>query len=372
MEKGARRTGKTAWEIARARTPRRSSPTSSALNIEDPTCCAARPTTSRSRSRSSPDLEANGFTYRTSDGIYFDTAKQPTTATSRASTCRAGSRQARGHRREAQRRPTSRCGSSAARRETADGMGQPVGRRLPGLAHRVLGDGAEISRRLSSTSTAAAKTTSRSITRTRSRRPRRAPARASRTSGCTATSCCSTTRRWRSRPASSCAWPRWSSARSARLSLPVPDRPLPHAAQSSRWEALDAAATALDRMRHSTSRSANPANPTQCRSSASGTKSTTISTCRARSRWPGRSRAAICRSRRQGHAPRVRSRARPRPRSLGTQGARRPARGSRARRRARRSPQGEDWAEADRLRKAIEEAGFTVNDGNGKYELRRR
>jgi cysteinyl-tRNA synthetase len=31
-----------------------------------------------------------------------------------------------------------------------------------------------------------------------------------------------------------------------------------------------------------------------------------------------------------------------------------------------------NWAEADRLRKAIEDAGFTVNDGSGKYELRRR
>ena len=67
-----------------------------------------------------------------------------------------------------------------------------------------------------STSTAAARTTSPSTTRTRSRRPRRASARGSRTSGCTATSCCRTTRRWRSRPASSCASSRSSTAATIR------------------------------------------------------------------------------------------------------------------------------------------------------------
>ena len=48
-----------------------------ALNIEPPTFCAARPTTSREQIEFIADIEKNGYTYRTSDGIYFDTSKQP-------------------------------------------------------------------------------------------------------------------------------------------------------------------------------------------------------------------------------------------------------------------------------------------------------
>ena len=47
----------------------------------------------------------------------------------------------------------------------------PVGRRPPGLAHRVLGDGRGGARRADSTSTAAGRTCSSPITRTRRRRP---------------------------------------------------------------------------------------------------------------------------------------------------------------------------------------------------------
>jgi cysteinyl-tRNA synthetase len=34
--------------------------------------------------------------------------------------------------------------------------------------------------------------------------------------------------------------------------------------------------------------------------------------------------------------------------------------------------QAKNWPEADRLRKALEDAGYTVNDKGGKYELRRK
>ncbi len=60
----------------------------------------------------------------------------------------AGSRQARRPGREAAPVRLRAVEVLGARREAADGVGQPVGQGLPGLAHRVLGDGAEVPRRL--------------------------------------------------------------------------------------------------------------------------------------------------------------------------------------------------------------------------------
>ena len=253
MEKGARRTGKSAWEIAELYTEAFLDDMK-ALNIEDPTMLVARrPTTSPSRSPSFADIEKNGYTYRTSDGVYFDTAKQPDygyLARLDVKGLEAGKRGRPG--REAPPDRLRAVEVLARRRKAADGMGQPVGQGFPGLAHRVLGDGAEVPRRLSSTSTAAARTTSPSITRTRSRRPRRASARGSPTSGCTATSCCS------------------NDAKMAKSAGDVPARrrsliergydPLAYrylcltghyrGQLNFTWDALDAAAVALDRMRN--------------------------------------------------------------------------------------------------------------------------
>jgi cysteinyl-tRNA synthetase len=75
MEKGARRTGKTAWEIARLYTDaflfdmRR-------LNIEAPTVLCRATDHIREQIDFIADIEKNGYAYRTSDGVYFDTAKQ--------------------------------------------------------------------------------------------------------------------------------------------------------------------------------------------------------------------------------------------------------------------------------------------------------
>ena len=76
MEKGARRTGKSAWEIAQlyiddflenlAR-----------LNIEDATILCKATDHIAEQIAFIQDIEANGFAYVTSDGVYFDTAKQP-------------------------------------------------------------------------------------------------------------------------------------------------------------------------------------------------------------------------------------------------------------------------------------------------------
>src|SRR5512141_812492 len=76
MEKGARRTGKTAWEIAQLYTDaflddmRR-------LNLEEPTILCRATAHIPEQIAFIADIEKNGFAYRTSDGIYFDTSRQP-------------------------------------------------------------------------------------------------------------------------------------------------------------------------------------------------------------------------------------------------------------------------------------------------------
>ena len=76
MEKGARRTGRSAWEIAELYTAafvedmRR-------LNIEPPTVLCRATDHVREQIEFIADIERNGYTYRTSDGVYFDTSKQP-------------------------------------------------------------------------------------------------------------------------------------------------------------------------------------------------------------------------------------------------------------------------------------------------------
>ena len=76
MEKGARRTGKTAWEIAELYTGAFLEDMR-ALNIEDPTILCRATDHIREQIEFIADIEKNGYTYRTSDGIYFDTSKQP-------------------------------------------------------------------------------------------------------------------------------------------------------------------------------------------------------------------------------------------------------------------------------------------------------
>src|SRR5438034_4457001 len=76
MEKGARRTGKTAWEIARLYTDAFIADLK-LLNIEDPTVLCRATDHIREQVEFIADIEKNGYAYRTSDGIYFDTSKQP-------------------------------------------------------------------------------------------------------------------------------------------------------------------------------------------------------------------------------------------------------------------------------------------------------
>jgi cysteinyl-tRNA synthetase len=76
MVAGARRTGKTAWEIAALYTASFLEDMR-ALNIEDPTLYCRATDHIAEQIDFIADIEANGYTYRTSDGIYFDTSKQP-------------------------------------------------------------------------------------------------------------------------------------------------------------------------------------------------------------------------------------------------------------------------------------------------------
>src|SRR5262250_1316490 len=75
MEKGSRRTGKSAWEIAQLYTDEFVADLK-ALNIEPPTVLCRATDNIAEQIAFIADIERNGYTYRTSDGIYFDTSKQ--------------------------------------------------------------------------------------------------------------------------------------------------------------------------------------------------------------------------------------------------------------------------------------------------------
>lgn len=76
MEKGSRRTGMTAWEIAELYT-REFQTDMARLNIVEPTIWCKATDHIAEQIETVQCIEAAGYTYRTSDGIYFDTAKLP-------------------------------------------------------------------------------------------------------------------------------------------------------------------------------------------------------------------------------------------------------------------------------------------------------
>jgi cysteinyl-tRNA synthetase len=76
MEKGARRTGKTAWEIAGLYTDAFLADLD-LLNIERPTILCKATDHIAEQIAFIADIERNGFAYRTPDGVYFDTSRQP-------------------------------------------------------------------------------------------------------------------------------------------------------------------------------------------------------------------------------------------------------------------------------------------------------
>ena len=75
MEKGARRTGKSAWDIAKLYTDDFIEQLAR-LNIEDATVLCRATDHIPQQIAFIADIERNGYTYLTSDGVYFDTGKQ--------------------------------------------------------------------------------------------------------------------------------------------------------------------------------------------------------------------------------------------------------------------------------------------------------
>jgi cysteinyl-tRNA synthetase len=76
MEKGSRRTGKTAWEIAETFTAEFKKDLN-LLNIKVPTVWSRATDHIHEQIEFIKNIEAHGFAYRLSDGIYFDTAQIP-------------------------------------------------------------------------------------------------------------------------------------------------------------------------------------------------------------------------------------------------------------------------------------------------------
>lgn len=76
MERGSRRTGKSAWEIARMYTDA-FIVDSDALRLEPPDVLCRATDHIAEQIAFIADIEREGYTYRTSDGIYFDTSRQP-------------------------------------------------------------------------------------------------------------------------------------------------------------------------------------------------------------------------------------------------------------------------------------------------------
>ncbi|MFA5135196.1 MAG: cysteine--tRNA ligase [Patescibacteria group bacterium] len=74
MEKGARREGRTAWEVAEFYT-KAVKENFADLNIEQPTVWAKATDHIQEQIAWIKKLEAKGFTYTTSDGVYYDTSK---------------------------------------------------------------------------------------------------------------------------------------------------------------------------------------------------------------------------------------------------------------------------------------------------------
>jgi cysteinyl-tRNA synthetase len=75
MEKGARRTGKSAWEIAQLYTEAFIAD-AHALDILDPEVLCRATDHIPEQIAFIADIERNGYAYRTADGVYFDTSKQ--------------------------------------------------------------------------------------------------------------------------------------------------------------------------------------------------------------------------------------------------------------------------------------------------------
>ena len=148
MEKGARRTGKTAWEIAQLYTDAFIDDMAR-LNMEMPSVLSRATDHIQDQIEFIVDIEENGLPYRTSDGIYFNTSLQPGYWLPRPPRQGGtGSRQTGRAWREEKHYRLRALEILTARRASQMEWKSPWGTGFPGWQHRMPGDGAEVPRRL--------------------------------------------------------------------------------------------------------------------------------------------------------------------------------------------------------------------------------
>ena len=159
MEKGAAREGKSVWDIAKFYTDAFMADWHR-LNIQEPTRWTPATQHIQEQIDLVKTLEEKGYTYRTSDGIYFDSLKFPRYADFArldVENLRKGSRIDMGekhnatdfahrHGRKEERHRLCPVEVQPEGQEARHGMGQPVGRWIPRLAHRMLRHGHEVQR----------------------------------------------------------------------------------------------------------------------------------------------------------------------------------------------------------------------------------
>ena len=379
MEKGARRTGKTAWEIAQLYTDAFLADMKRAQHRGPDGAVPRDRPHPPSRSTSSPTSRRTASPTGRPTASISTRRSSPTTAISRGSTSRGWKPASAWTSARSATRPTSRCGNSRRRARSGRWSGTARG---AGASRAGTSSARRWRRSISattSTSTAAARTTSRSTTPTRSRRPRRASARGSRISGCTATSCCSNDAKMAKSAGEflRVAVARRARLRSARLPLPVPHRALPRPAQfhlgrarrrgdrarpdaqrrlraARRGRGARRMPALIERFTQRDQRRSQPAARARGRVGDAARRSRRRRSSARRCSRSTRVRAAASRHgrRRQEAAPDA------------VHGAGRGARSRRAR--------AKNWAEADRLRAELHAAGWEMEDRADGYALKRK
>ena len=132
MEKGSRRTGESAWEIAERYT-RAFMSDWQALNLLEPTLWCRATDHIAEQIDFIAELERNGYTYQTNDGVYFDTSRQDNygyLARLDRAGLQAGRRVALGEKRSATDFALWKFSSSGSTRQME--WGSPWGRGFPG------------------------------------------------------------------------------------------------------------------------------------------------------------------------------------------------------------------------------------------------
>ena len=206
MEAGARRTGLTAWEIAEGGYTADFQEKLEWLNVRAPHAWCRATDHIREQIAAIAAIEEKGYTYRTDDGLYFDTSRLNDyghLARLNIEGLQGGQRVDLGQKRRVTDFALWKFSPADTQRQME--WDSPWGRGFPGWHIECTAMAAKLLRDRTSTSTAAARITSRSTTPTKSPKPKPATTRGWPHSGSTARFYNSTGRRCPSRAAISCA-----------------------------------------------------------------------------------------------------------------------------------------------------------------------